>query len=462
MGSDQPPSDDRITDDMSWDDLLGGIDYQEPEEVEPAARGFLGNLLVRFQRPKATTEKVEQGRAKTVTRAGLLQGFTRGQRIILGVLASLVLIVTFAVGYVIIRTFPSPAGAPAPGSVTVITPGTTPIMMDASTPGVIITPTAQIEEGNTLLPDDDVKEPTPVKPTLTPAPPSTPTPTLPPNVFTEYDAQIRTNPDNLALRLQRAEQYIELRAYLAALGDYEHARTLDETRAETYIGLGNANYHLCQWEAAEAAYGSAVSFNENLPEAHFGLGLIFYYEARFEEAFREFDWAAEINPDLVEAEAWLAMTSARMGNLVEASNALTRTLTDEGELPNLPLMYISRSWVRRLQNPPLLDGAQADLLHAQTLAPYDFEVLVALARFYTDYRPERIGEAEQLAQYALNWAREDLERARALHIIGRVYLVQNRKPDAKRVLTEAGDLATSNGKIVIAELAQDLNRAFAP
>ena len=32
-----------------------------------------------------------------------------------------------------------------------------------------------------------------------------------------------------------------------------------------------------------------------------------------------------------------------------------------------------------------------------------------------------------MAQYALNWAKNDLERARALHLLGRVYLAQERK-----------------------------------
>jgi tetratricopeptide (TPR) repeat protein len=126
------------------------------------------------------------------------------------------------------------------------------------------------------------------------------------------------------------------------------------------------------------------------------------------------------------------------------------------------IVHIARSWAYRVQNPPDIDAAQSDLLYAQKLAPYDFELLVALARFYTDYRPERIIEAELSSNYALQWARNDLERARALYALGHVYLAQNRKAEAKKVLTEAADLTTYQGQVLLFGVVEDLDRALAP
>ncbi len=456
----QPPED-------NWDDLFGLLSEEEPEVVEEGTEegggGFFARLMGRFRRGERPTGAEGRPQARR-RRRGLLAGFTRGQKIVLGVLTLLVLLACLLMGVIVARTLPAAAPQSAPGELTVVVPEGTPIVVGQETvlPGA--TATLQVATGEATWTAEDEEGGTP--PDVSPTPPPTFTPTLTPTpapvVFTQYDAQIQANPDSLDLRLLRAETYLQMGAYEAAIADLQHALTLDSKRAETYLELGRAYYRLCRWKEAEDAFGSAIAFNEDLSEAHFGLGQLLYYEGRYTEAFREFDWAAEINPDFVEAEAWLAMTSVRLGDLVEATNALSRTLTTEGTLPDLPILYIARSWVRRTMEPPDLDGAQADLLYAQSLSPYAVQNFVALARFYTDYRPERLAEAEQLAHYALDWARDPLDRALSLHVLGRVYLAEGRKEDARRVLAEAGDLATLEGKVVIADLAADLSRAFAP
>ena len=90
-------------------------------------------------------------------------------------------------------------------------------------------------------------------------------------------------------------------------------------------------------------------------------------------------------------------------------------------------------------------------------------MLTALAQFYTEYRPERLAEAEQLALSAVDqWSTSDLERARGLHTLGRVYLAQERKQDAFDALSQAADIATIDGKIVLGGLGDDLERALEP
>ncbi len=456
----QPPED-------NWDDLFGLLSEEESdlleEEPEEQEEGFFARLMGRFRRGGRPAEAEPSKEPRR--RRGLLAGFTRGQKIVLGLLTLLVLLACLLMGVIVARTLPATAPQPAPGELTVVVPEGTPIVVGQGTVPPEATATLQVTTGEATWPAEDEEGGTP-PPDVSPTPPPTFTPTVTPTpapvVFTQYDAQIQANPDSLELRLLRAETYLQMGAYEAAIADLRHALTLDSKRAETYLDLGRAYYRLCRWKEAEDAFGSAIAFNEDLSEAHFGLGQLLYYEGRYTEAFNEFDWAAEINPDFAEAEAWLAMTAVRLGDLVEATNALSRTLTTEGTLPDLPIMYIARSWVRRTVDPPDLDGAQADLLYAQSLSPYAVQNFVALARFYADYRPERLAEAEQLAHYALDWARDPLDRALSLHVLGRVYLAEGRKEDARRVLAEAGDLATIDGKVVIADLAEDLSRAFAP
>ncbi len=280
-----------------------------------------------------------------------------------------------------------------------------------------------------------------------------------PMVPTRFDQNIIINPDDIQLRLQRGAEYLSLGAYAEALADFEYAQTLDERNPETYIGIGRANYYLLEWPAAENAFLSAISFNENLPEPYFGIGMLYYLQGRFQEAAKEFDRAAEKNPEFAEAEAWLAIAAARSGDSEEAMAAASRALSLTQESP---IVHIARSWAYRVQNPPNIDGAQGDLLYAQKLAPYHLEVLIAMAQFYTDDRPERIVEAEQLGYYAIQWAKNDLERARALQALGHTYLAQNRKGDAKKVLTEAAELTTYEGQVLLGGVVEELNRALEP
>ncbi|MGC9396153.1 MAG: tetratricopeptide repeat protein, partial [Anaerolineae bacterium] len=301
----------------------------------------------------------------------------------------------------------------------------------------------------------------PPTPTRTPGPTRTPapTPTPAPPVATQYDLDISANPDNVDMRLRRGAEYLRLGAYTAALEDFQHARDVDDKRFEAYLGIGRANYQLRNWPAAENAFLMALALNPTLSEAHFGIGMLYYLQGRYREAAKEFDHAAEINPTYAEAEAWLAIASAQVGDAAEAMGAAGRaiSLTEDSAI-----VHIARSWAYRVQSPPDIDAAQSDLLYAQKLDPYNFELLVALARFYTDYRPERIVEAEQLGNYAIQWAKGDLERARALHALGHVYLAQDRKEEAKKVLAEAADLMTYEGQVLLYGIIEDLERALAP
>ena len=203
----------------------------------------------------------------------------------------------------------------------------------------------------------------------------------------------------------------------------------------------------------------ALAINPVSSEAHFGLGMLYYMQGRYPEAAKESDQAAEVNPLNAEAEAWLAIASAQSEDAGEATAAAGRAidLTED-----TAIVHSARSWAYCVQSPPDIDAAQSDLLYAQKLDPYNFELLVTLARFYTDYRPERIIEAEQLSNYAIQWAKGDLERARALHALGHVYLMQDRKEEAKKVLAEAADLTTYQGQVLLFGVIEDLNRALAP
>ncbi|MBN1246497.1 MAG: hypothetical protein JXC32_02510 [Anaerolineae bacterium] len=405
------------TGEEAWADLLEGVDFSDTDE-----NGVERDTRARRRREGALT---------TI------------QKLTLGILGLVVVGLWGVIIVLVVRSFagqgPSSA-ASGDAQVTVVSyTNTTPGAADEGAPRPTATP--DLEEGV-------------VASSPTPTPRVTPSPTPP--IATTYDIQIQENPDDIELYLQRGRQYTQLGAYQAALADFSRAQELDDERAEAYVGEGWASFYSGFWQRAEEAFGTAIAFDQDIGEAHFGLGQVTYYQGRYEEAAREFDWAAEIDPANAEAEAWLAIASARMDLEDEAFGAVSRAISQTEELA---VVYVAQSWARRIDDPPDIDGAQADLLYARELEPNSFLTLNALAQFYVDHRPERLAEAELLAAYAEDWATNDVQRAVALQTLGQVYLAQDRKVDAERVLIRAIDLVSREGEILLTGLEEDLSRA---
>ncbi len=410
-------------DDEAWTDLLEGMTFDDPPEAAGPA--------------KAKTPWGRRARG---------EGWSASQKIVLGILG-LVVVGIWVVNIVLLsRSFAAretdAALSPDSATVTAVSPAdTTPVSPEPNQGE----PDASAEdEAEVAAEPESTATSEPLPPTATPP------------IFTALDHQIQANPDDIELYLQRAEAYITLGAYSAATADLEIAKSLDETRAEIYVGEGWTNFYTGFWLRAEEAFGTAISLNQDLPEAHFALGQMLFYQGRYREAASEFDWTAEINPQHAEAEAWLGISAAKLQDKEEAYGAVGRAI---GHTDTLPLVYIAQSWARRTESPPDIDSAQADLLYAQNLEGNDFLALNALAEFYVGYRPERLAEAELLASYACNWAANDVEHAVALQTLGRVYLQQDRNIDAERAFMEAVDLTSRDGEILLIGLAEDLAEA---
>ncbi len=401
----------------AWDELLEGVDFDEPTEViePPAANG--------------------KSRARSRRRR-----FSTGQVIVLAVMgiavlafwAVLILFITGAFHTSSIDLEPESDVASAVNS-------------ESDLAVAEVTSTAPALSETTTVAND------PLTPTATPVPAGP--------IATIYDEQIRKDPDNATLYLQRGSVYLDAGASDAALSDFERARDLQAGGA-AYLGIGHATYALFRWQDAEAAFGQAIALDPEMAEAHYGLGLIHYYRGDYRKAGRSFDMAAEINPDHAEYEAWLAIAAAHFNDRPEALGAATRAISASADLP---LVYVAKSWAARVPDRDNadardVDGAQGDLLHALDLGPNDFLTLNAVAEFYVAERPERLAEAEQLAAYALNWAKNAVERAVALQTLGRVYLLQERSADAQRVLEEAMALASVDGDVALTGLEEDLAR----
>ncbi len=427
LSDEQPPNEnpgaqaEEGFDDLSA--LLQGVEYEEAPPEAPGAENFIQKLLGRLKGKGEGAPAAQKSQKKK----GPLSQFKTWQKLVLAAMGVMLIIIYAAMITVVVTSLQA-------------TPPEGPLYNDADVINDVVTPTLEAEVELT--------------PTLTPTPAETPTPTptaTPLPVSTRLDSQITVNPDNVDLRIERGNLYLTMGAYGAASRDFEHVLTVDPDNALAFSGIGKANFYLRYWTQAVGAYQQAIDRDPDLTAAHFGLATLLYYQNRYEAAAAAFDRAAEIDPDYVEAEAWLAISAARVGDATEAMGAAQRAISIT---ERLPLVYIARSWAWRVQDPPDIDAALGDLLHAQNLEPFGYMTQRELAEFYLSHRPERLGEAANLAQYAYNWARSDLDRAQSLHTLGRVQLAQNRTEEARRTLLQAAEFATYHDEIILPDLAE--------
>ncbi|GEM_PF-581804 len=400
------------------------MEEEEAAPVQPAAPP-----------PVQTEEKPRPRRRKRKPKSpGFWRQLTKGQRVILSLLGIAVLIVYLLLGWAVWSS--SRQAAPPPTEIPVVVPQGTPMTTWEATP-----------QAGGGADDEEAIQPTP-----------TPSPTpMAAAVSTKYDLQVYQHPDDIELRLKRGFEYLHLRAYEAAIADFEHVLELDAKNAQAYVGLGEAYFYLRRWKEAESAFETAISFDEHSEEAHYNLGYLYYWWGRYRQAAREFAWAAELNPESVRDLTWEALAYAKAGMVEEARQAVDAAFAlDDAD----PMAYVARAQVRVLEGD--VEGALGDLLYARELDPHNFAVLDALARFYAEQMPERAVEGERIILQAMNWARWDLEKAEALQTLGRLYLAEGRTEEARKAFTEASDLATADGQVVLPGLTDDLDRTLSP
>lgn len=430
QNTEEQPEQENEPEGNAWDDLLNVVAFEDQLENDAGdqktGRGLFGRQRKSQKRDQTKKSRIPRRRKRILT--------------LLGISAFLIWGLIFA----LILRFSGNNVSPGPGKPADQNP-TAAVTQDIDS---AITPTQSTEEVATELPpaedlspgDETASDPSPSKPPIEDAP------------FTRFDREIQENPKLIDLYQLRGQEYIDKGAYEAALADFEYALALDGNRGEAYAGIGKVYFHMRWWNEAELAFKSALERNAAIPDAHFWLGHIHFYKGEYKAAAKAFDMAAEFDRSYAEAEAWLAIASAQLGDYGEAQGAVTRAMS---LTQDMSVVYVARAQVNLLQDPPDIDGAQGDLLYARELEPNGFISLNALANFYLDYRPERLAEAELLAHYAQNWARNDIEQAIALQTLGRIYLAKGLKADAEETFLQAMDLATVDGFVILTGLADD-------
>ena len=299
--------------------------------------------------------------------------------------------------------------------------------------------------------DEDPAPTAVITPTIAPSP--TPTPRTP---QTRYDLQVEHEPRDPSLRVLRGEAYLELSALGPAMQDFGTAIGLDPTLAEAYLGRGRAEYILKEWTAALSDFDRAIEANSDLADAHAWRGFLLAEWGEYGRALEGLQQAVAVDASSAWYHTLLGQALLLNGDPEGAQGEFTVALWLDARRIDA---YVGRAMTQAELGD--LEAALADLESALDIAPYSWMALNGKARFYAEYRPERLAEAVQLAQRALAGANTDLEQASCLDTLGWAYHQLGQHEQALAALEEAATLATVEGQVVHAGIAAHLAQAKA-
>ncbi len=326
------------------------------------------------------------------------------------------------------------------------------IVRNASQIAQLLTPTSTPPPTSTPDPSPTATEP----PTPTPTP--SPTPKSPP---TDLDQTITEDPENPYPRIERGYTYLAQALYEAAHDDFDAALALNDTLPRAYLGRGQARFYLKEWSAAMADFEQAITFNPDLADAYAWQGYLHYHRREYASAIDAMRQAIEIDTAHGEADPLkyihlghaLRESGRPASAIAEYNTALTLT-------PHDVRAHIGKAFAQSDLGD--MEAMQVNLSHAMSAAPFDPVALNGRAWLYAQHTPQRMFEAQQLAQQAAERATTDIDRARYLYTLAWITYRQNYHERAIAILEEAAALATVEGEIVydeILELLEEIETA---
>ncbi len=138
----------------------------------------------------------------------------------------------------------------------------------------------------------------------------------------DFSLVILLNPTFTDPYLQRAQSYIALKNYDAALVDLNHLiklPTLDpQVKGSAYTERGEMYRIQSNFEAAIADYSAAIQLSPDDPTSYFGRGVIYYVQNEYEKSFKDMTKLASITPDEPNAHYFLGLLDNELKNYADA------------------------------------------------------------------------------------------------------------------------------------------------
>ncbi|HUA60361.1 MAG TPA: tetratricopeptide repeat protein [Verrucomicrobiae bacterium] len=198
----------------------------------------------------------------------------------------------------------------------------------------------------------------------------------------ELESRLATEPESVALRLERAQLLTELGRTAEARNAYLEILARAPSDRQALNNLGTLLHGTGYKTAARTAYAEAAARHPQDPASHVNLANVLYQAGEFAEARRHYETAIECAPDFAEAHQGLSYVLAEMGERERAEwhrrkgfeqHAVT-TLPYRGESSPVRLLMLVSSMGGNIPVRHLLDDRV-------------FETTVVLPEFYDCSRP---------------------------------------------------------------------------
>lgn len=247
-----------------------------------------------------------------------------------------------------------------------------------------------------------------------------------------YQRLIHDDPEDWNYRLRLGNIYLEMGNLEAAEQVLLQALRFDSGNPDVLYALGLASYQ--SGDLDRALFYLQKLAGRRLPKVHYSLGLIHWRRAEFEHAERHFRLAFEIEPDSADTAVALGDTCVRNGKAVEAV-AVLRSASMRHPGDDLIEQSLARALIADGQREAAVPVLEALLQRS----PFDRDATHMLAGVLLALR--RFDDAEALLKpAALEWT----DDARALLLLGRLYLLKANRERAQDCFRRALDIDPEN------------------
>lgn len=160
----------------------------------------------------------------------------------------------------------------------------------------------------------------------------------------DFSLVILLNPTFTDPYLQRAQSYLALKNYDAALVDLNHLIKIPmldpKVKGSAYTSRGDLYRIQSNFEAALADYSAAIRLTPDDPTAYYGRGIIYFVQDEYEKAHKDMTQLASIAPDVPTTYYFLGLLNNQLKKYPDAVKQFDAYIK---VVPNDPDAYAGRA-----------------------------------------------------------------------------------------------------------------------
>jgi tetratricopeptide (TPR) repeat protein len=242
----------------------------------------------------------------------------------------------------------------------------------------------------------------------------------------KYNQAISCRPDELGLRLNRANSYFELKQLQKALEDVTHVLNRKDTLPAHFL-LGLIYARLGEYDKAVASYRKVLGSDPSHREGRINLGTSLYYAGAYDSARLVLESVVRDHP--TESMAWnaLALVAAEEGKGDEAEKYINQALYHR---PQDAWFLNNRGYVYLMNNK--LEEGLADIQASIAADPYNAWAYRNKGIYYLMKK-----EPQEALRYFQDALRRDSLVEDGYALMAEAYHQLNRKEEACRALAQS-------------------------